>query len=153
MNAFATWWDAPTPLKAYIDANLGQPVVTARGVFAGNVVENETAALTVSTGLAMELPGVSFRCPKTSSRPLGGRRGAMYWPGAENSAHDGDGVLTTGVRTAIDAALTQLLTDIESSSPGVYIAQRHVLDGEESFGVVTDIGCDNTVSFLNRRYR
>jgi len=153
MNCAADWWTAASTFKGYIASAMGGPILQAQGVFSGNVVEYQTARLGVPTGLAPELPGVSFRAVKSGNRPLGGRRGSMFWPGAENTAHDGDGVLQGSARVDLDAGLTTLLTDVEAEVTGAYFSQKHVVLGEESHSVVTDFSVENTVSFLQRRYR
>lgn len=153
MDAAANWWTTATTFRSYIAAAMGGPRVEVAGIFSGVVFEDTTTNLGVPTGLVPELPGVSFRAVKLGNRPAGGRRGSMFWPGAENSAHDGDGILQGTTRVDLQAGLETLRTDLEASNPGVFISQSHTVAGVSSSTAVTNFQVMNTVSFLQRRYR
>ena len=148
-----TWWDAESNWHPYLYSGLGVPNFIVRGEFSGNIVEYNAPGANGPTGLEPDLPGISYRIVKDGSRPLGGRRGSMFLPGAEAGSHSKAGTLTGPAQTAIGAGATALLGVIEASTVGNLVIQRHNVGGTESTSVVTSMTCQSTVSFLQRRYR
>ena len=153
LSAVYNWWEADTNWKPYLYSGLGLCQFIAKGIFGGNVVEETISGGTAPTGLEPSLPGVSFRLVKDTSRPPGGRRGSMYLPGAENSAHSKAGVLTEPAIAALNAGAADLVTAIEAAVVGNYLIQHHNVSEDETTSVVTGLTARQTVSYLNRRYR
>lgn len=153
VDAWEAWWAADTLLRPYIYSGLGTSQILGIGTFAGVVVEVSAGPCIAPSGLAPELPGVSFRVGKLGNRPEGGRRGSMFWPGAENSAHDGDGILQGSAASDIQTSLDNLRDDLEASNPGVVVVQSHTVAGNTTVTAVTGFDTYSTVSFLQRRYR
>lgn len=154
VEACYTWWQAATTFKGYLASDLGTGVVKGVGDFSGSIVEYESAfSIGAPTGLAAELPGVSLRVVKLASRPAGGRRGSLFWPLLENSAHDGDGDLQGSTANDTNTAMNQMRTDIEAAVAGAVMVQKHVVSGTETESQITGFDTQRTVTFLNRRYR
>lgn len=152
-EAWEDWWNADTLLRPYLDSGLGQSFITARGVFGSAVIEEVVGPLVAPSGLDPELPGVSFRVLKLGPRPEGGRRGSMFWPGVENSAHDSHGALIGATAGDISTAVDNLRVAIEASTVGVQVVQRHIVAGDVTDTPISGFQCQSTVSYLNRRYR
>lgn len=153
MEAWEAWWESATTFIGYFDAGLGVSTLTGTGVFGGVVFEHQIANLSAPTGLDPELGGVSARAIKLGNRPEGGRRGSMFWPGLENSAHSSSGALVGSTAADLNAGLETLLSDLEASAVGLTVVQSHNVAGDTSTTVVTGFDIAPTVSFLNRRYR
>ena len=77
----------------------------------------------------------------------------MYWPGLSAGANGTDGIIDAPDVTVWNLALGDLITAVEGAAAGVYIGQRHIVDGVETFTPVTDFAVQPTVTFMNRRYR
>lgn len=154
VDAVQDWWaDGAAVFKGYLASDLGVGAIKAQGEFAGIMLEYEGQELTVPTGLAAELPGVSFRVKKVAGRPAKGRAGSMFWPLAENTAHNGAGVLQGNAQVDISAGCEAMRAAVESVT-GCAIVQRHqILEGTPTWFQVTDMQCFPTVSYLQRRYR
>lgn len=153
MEAWEAWWTSASTFLGYFDSGLGQSSLTVTGVFGGVVFEDQISGLTAPTGLDPELGGVSLRAVKLGNRPEGGRRGSMFWPGLENSAHGSNGLLLGSCEADTQAGLNTLLADLEASAVGTTVVQRHIVAGDESTTVVTGFDVSPSVSFLQRRYR
>lgn len=146
------WWTAATAFRNKLDVELGKPVLTVSGEFSGIVFESSMEATDAAGGSEPALPGVSLRVVALGSRPVGGRNGAMYWPGLEEAAHTPNGALTSDTLTTAATAMTGLRNIIEDI-PGQFIATVHKVGGTTSVTPVTDHQVSSTVSFLQRRYR
>jgi len=153
LAAAVAWWSAATSFRALFAASMGAPLVVLRGEFGGTVVEEATQSASAPTGLTPDLPGVSLRAIKIGSRPVGGRRGSMFWPGLVGTETDALGQVDSGARTDAKVALDDLIADIEGSVVGAYVAQVHVVAGDETTTVVNEWTISPTMSWLNRRYR
>lgn len=154
VEALWSWWDTETVLKPYLSAQLGNGYIESIGEFGGSVVEYRSEFnLDAPTGVTAELAGVSARMIKVASRPAGGRRGSMFWPMIENSAHDEDGLLTGPAVTAFNTAGAAILAAVEGAVVGAVVVQVHNISGTESTTQVTSMAIEPSVSFLNRRYR
>lgn len=146
------WWTAATAFRNLLDVALGTPIITCSGEFGGTSFEFQQVATDDPAGGAPALPGASFRCIKIANRPRGGRRGSMFWPGAESTAYTSTGELVAGIQSTIDTALTGLLASIAVITDQTMV-QTHIIGGVTTTSEVYDWAIANTVSYLNRRYR
>lgn len=153
LTAVSAWWEASATFRGYLSSAMGAPLLTLGGEFGGIAVEDSLQTASAPTGGAPDLPGASIRAIKLGSRPAGGRRGSMFWPGVSGTATQATGALDATPRTNIGLALNDLRDDIEAAVAGAYLKQLHVVDGSPSETAVTDFSIAPTISWLQRRYR
>jgi len=153
LSEVSDWWEAASTFRGYFASTLGAPLLLLQGEFSGIVVEESLQTASAPTGGAPDLPGASMRAVKLGSRPVGGKRGSMFWPGLSGTVTQATGIVDSTPATNMHVALEALRTAVEGAAAGAYLAQRHVVDGVESVTPVIDFDISNTLTFMNRRYR
>jgi hypothetical protein len=155
LSASTAWLSGQTTFRGYFSSAMGAPVVTARAVIGGIVVESSGTGVAM-TGGAPDLPGASLRALLLGSRPEGGRNPSMFWPCLSGTVTDAAGALGSTEKTNSNTALNGLINTMKIVTPGSerYLAAVHrVGGGPTTITEVTSIQTQPTMSWLQRRYR
>lgn len=146
------WWTAASAFRGLLASTMTAPILTAFGDFGGLAQEYSKEATDAPTGSTPDLPGVSLRAVKMGNRPVGGRRGSMFWPGLEGSSTGADGSVDGADAVIAKTALDGLIAAVEST-PGRFMVTKHVVGGDTTATAVTEFSIWPKCTFMNRRYR